>query len=267
MYHHLFELSFRYRNHTLISHNFLIRTYRHLLTCFQLPRSLVQNLQPSKLLRSEFSCCLLDFCPTYAFNEGNDFRENCLFLYFFRIHVFVCLVLSCKVPIWDSVFVLCRIWVSLAPESRCHVVEGTFDCSSSQGSITWLQKSPFTDSHGKTAEYVCSFASCEVCKKDVPCKSCMITVLIPLFPRLSMVIVCTSLYRCCTGSFCSSKVSQETILLGRGTILKEFGTCEGTWVKKWVSFGPTCPFLVIVHQPHCLFSPGTTGCTPKFCVS
>ncbi len=52
MYHHLFELSFRYRNHTLVSHNFLIRTYRLLLTCFQLPRSLVQNLLPSKLLRS-----------------------------------------------------------------------------------------------------------------------------------------------------------------------------------------------------------------------
>ena len=52
MYHHSFKLSFRYRNHTLISHNFLIRTYWLLLTCFQLPRSLVQNLQPSKLLRS-----------------------------------------------------------------------------------------------------------------------------------------------------------------------------------------------------------------------
>ncbi len=52
MYHHLFELSFRYRNHTLISHIFLIRTYQLLLTCFQLPRRLVQNLQPSKLLRS-----------------------------------------------------------------------------------------------------------------------------------------------------------------------------------------------------------------------
>jgi hypothetical protein len=52
MYHHLFELSFRYRNHTLISQNFLIRTYRLLFTCFQLPRSLVQNLLPGKLLRS-----------------------------------------------------------------------------------------------------------------------------------------------------------------------------------------------------------------------
>ncbi len=53
MYHHSFELSFRYRNHTSISHNFLIRTYQLLFTCFQLPRSLVQNLQPSKLLRTE----------------------------------------------------------------------------------------------------------------------------------------------------------------------------------------------------------------------
>ncbi len=35
-----------------ISHNFLIRTYWLLLTCFQFPRSLVQNLLPSKLLRS-----------------------------------------------------------------------------------------------------------------------------------------------------------------------------------------------------------------------
>jgi hypothetical protein len=41
-----------YRNHTLISHNFLIRTHQLLLTCFQLPRSIVQNLLPSKLLRS-----------------------------------------------------------------------------------------------------------------------------------------------------------------------------------------------------------------------
>jgi hypothetical protein len=49
MYHHSFKLSFRYQNHTLISHNFFIRTYQLLLTCFQLPRSLVQNLQPSKL--------------------------------------------------------------------------------------------------------------------------------------------------------------------------------------------------------------------------
>ncbi len=52
MYHHSFELSFKYRKHTLISHNFLIRTYQLLLMCFQLPRSLVQNLQPRKLLRS-----------------------------------------------------------------------------------------------------------------------------------------------------------------------------------------------------------------------
>ena len=52
MYHHSFKLSFRYRNHTLISHNFLIRTYQLLLMCLRLPRSLVQNLQPSKLLRS-----------------------------------------------------------------------------------------------------------------------------------------------------------------------------------------------------------------------
>ncbi len=52
MYHHLFKLSFRYRNHTLISHNFLIRTYQLLLMCFQLPRSLDQNLLPNKLLRS-----------------------------------------------------------------------------------------------------------------------------------------------------------------------------------------------------------------------
>ncbi len=43
MYHHLFELSFRYRNHTLISHNFLIRTYRLLLMCFQLPRSFIKT--------------------------------------------------------------------------------------------------------------------------------------------------------------------------------------------------------------------------------
>jgi hypothetical protein len=62
MYHHSFELSFRYRNHTLISHNFLIRTYWFLLTCIQLPRSLVQNLQPSKLLRS----------VTSIGNEDND---------------------------------------------------------------------------------------------------------------------------------------------------------------------------------------------------
>jgi hypothetical protein len=60
MYHHSFELSFRCRNHTLISHNFLFRTYQLLLTCFQLPRSLVQNLLPSKLLRSAIK-------PTWPF--------------------------------------------------------------------------------------------------------------------------------------------------------------------------------------------------------
>ena len=126
--------------------------------------------------------------------------------------------------------------MSLTHEFCCHVVDGSFDCSSSQGSITWLRKSSFMDSRGETAEYVGSFVSGEVREEDIPSESCFVAVLIPLFPRPSMVIVCTSLYRCCTGSFCSSEVSQETISLGRGTILKEFGTCDGTWVKRiWVS--------------------------------
>jgi hypothetical protein len=83
MYHHSFELSFRYRNHTLISHNFLIRTYRLLLTCFQLPRSLVQNLQSSKLLRlmSHNSSCYdpnINFsCPkkTHCYVPNSSQRD------------------------------------------------------------------------------------------------------------------------------------------------------------------------------------------------
>ncbi len=55
MYHHLIKLSFRYRNHTLISHNFLIRTYQLLLTCFHLPRSLDQT------------CCLANCLGHFGF--------------------------------------------------------------------------------------------------------------------------------------------------------------------------------------------------------
>ncbi len=74
MYHHSFELSLRYRNHTLISCNFLIRTYQLLLMCFQLPRGLVQNLLPSKLLRSLWiQNPMVSYCSAFAI--GSSYQE------------------------------------------------------------------------------------------------------------------------------------------------------------------------------------------------
>ncbi len=72
--------------------------------------------------------------------------------------------------------------------------------------------------------------------ENISCESCEVALFDPSFPQPRVVIVCT--YLCCgfAGSLCRSKVIQDTILLGRVTILKEVGTCEGTCDKRiWVS--------------------------------
>ncbi len=128
------------------------------------------------------------------------------------------------------------VWVPVNPEGCCHMADGTADCAWSQGRIAWLQKSPFTQSHGNSTEDVASIFSGEFLKEDVFPKPCGLAIFFPPSPWPSMVYVCTSLYHFCTGSFCSSEVTQQTILLGRGTILKVLGICEGTWVTRiWVS--------------------------------
>ncbi len=125
-----------------------------------------------------------------------------------------------------------RVWVSVTPAGCCHVADGTADCAWSQGSNTWLQKSPFMQSHGECTDDVASIFSGEFLEEDVFSKPCGLAIFFPPPPQPSMVFMCTFLYRFCMGSFCSSKVTQQTISLGRGTILKILGICEGTWVKK-----------------------------------
>jgi hypothetical protein len=109
---------------------------------------------------------------------------------------------------------------------------------------------PSRTATAKQLNMLVSFVSGEVHEEDIPSESCFVAVLIPPSPRPSMVIMCTSLYRCCTGSFCSSKVSQETISLGRGTILKEFGTV----FPNFVCHEPCSMFSCHLDSDGCLYS-------------
>ena len=61
--------------------------------------------------------------------------------------------------------------MTVTPKGRCHIIDGTLDYATIQGSITWSQKLPFMDSHGKTAEKMGSLLFCEIGEEDISCES------------------------------------------------------------------------------------------------
>ncbi len=139
MYHHLFELSFRYRNHTLISQNFLIRTYQLLLTCFQLPRSLVKNLQPSA------NCCSGHFefkilwSPTVVHLQSAAFKQE---IYPYAMPEALAFFLP---PIWERnwenfafrKFCLSHKPAPWASSKKCVQVLGTDDAALSASTVEY----------------------------------------------------------------------------------------------------------------------------------
>jgi hypothetical protein len=98
-----------------------------------------------------------------------------------------------------------------------------------------VAKTSFTQSHGKSTEDVVSIFSGKFLEEDVFLKPGGLAIFFPPSSQPSVDFMCTSLYRFCMGRFCSSKVTQQMTLLGRATILKVLGICEGRWVKMiWV---------------------------------
>jgi hypothetical protein len=79
--------------------------------------------------------------------------------------------------------------------------------SEAKGASHGCKKSPFTKSHGESTDDVASIFSGEFLEEDVFSKPYGLAILFPPSPKPSMVFMCTSLYRFCTGSFCSSKVT------------------------------------------------------------
>lgn len=118
--------------------------------------------------------------------------------------------------------------MSVTPEGHCHVIDGTADCVTSQGSISWSRKSSFTHSHGESTDDVWALFAVESLEEEVVSEPYGFAIFAPPFPRPRVVVLCSSLYRSCTGSLSSREVTKEEISLGRGTILKGIGTCEGT---------------------------------------
>ncbi len=84
--------------------------------------------------------------------------------------------------------------------------------------MSWSQKSPLPESHGKSSDDIVSLRSRKGVKEDVVANTNGFEIPGEMVPLPSVVLVCASRNCSFTGSFCSNKVSHKLILLGNGTI-------------------------------------------------
>jgi hypothetical protein len=87
-------------------------------------------------------------------------------------------------------------------------------------------------SHGESPHEFDSLLLGDVVEEIISSKSDAVAIVDVLVPHPSIVFVCSSANPDFTGSQSSSKVSHKVISLGRGTILKCSGTCEGQWEQR-----------------------------------
>ncbi len=84
--------------------------------------------------------------------------------------------------------------------------------------MSCCQKLSLPESHGKGANDLVLFGSCERVEEDIVANADGSEVLGELLPQPSVVLVCASCNCSFPGNFCSNKVSHELILLGRVSI-------------------------------------------------
>jgi hypothetical protein len=87
------------------------------------------------------------------------------------------------------------------PEGCRFVQDGILDCSQSQGTISWSQKLPLSESHDKGSDDPVSLRSCEGVKEDVIADADGSKVFGEPVPQLSVVLVCASCNCSFAGSF------------------------------------------------------------------
>ncbi len=112
-------------------------------------------------------------------------------------------------------------------EGPTNILHGISDCASSQSFMSWFWKSCFTDSHGEGSNKEVLLLLGEVDEVMVVFNSNQFCVVLPLSPRPSLLLVCSSFICLLMGNLSSNTVRNVVISLGSWQILKLEGTCEG----------------------------------------